>query len=103
MQTKNVHYSERPNRFVIQSNGQKAYVEFPLNVTEVEREDGAEYVAETVYSLETTNTANLADRIEANYDAWLLRAKTPKMPQTTLEDVVEAVNMLQELIIGGEL
>lgn len=76
-------------------------MEFPLNVTEVEAEEGTHYVAEMVYSLSTTATSDLADRIEANFDAWLKKAKEPEMPQTTLEDVVEAVNMLQELIIGG--
>ena len=101
MLTKNVHYSERPNRFEIQSNGQKACVEFPLNITEVETEEGTEFVAATVYSLETSYTPNLAERIEADFDSWLKKAKEPEMPQTTLEDVVEAVNMLQELIIGG--
>ena len=102
MLTTNVHYSERPHRFEIQSNGQKACVECPLNITEVETEEGTEFVAASVYSLETVYTPNLAERIEANFEAWLKKAKEPEMPQTTLEDVVEAVNMLQELIIGGE-
>ena len=102
MMTRSVYYSEKPNRFEIRSNGQSACVEFPLNVTEVETEEGTHYVAEVVYSLSTMATSDLADRIEENFDAWLRKAKEPEMPQTTLEDVVEAVNMLQELIIGGE-
>lgn len=103
MQTKNVIYPRRPNRFEIQSNGEKACVEFPLNVTEVETEDGTQYVAEVVYSVVTVATSDLEERVSSNFDAWLRKAKEPEMPQATLADVVEAVNMLQELIIGGEL
>ena len=103
MMTRSVYNSDKPNSYEIRSNGQRAGVEFPLNVTEVETEEGTHYVEEVVYSLSTMATSDLADRIEENFDAWLRKAKEPEMPQTTLEDVVEAVNMLQELIIGGEL
>ena len=102
MLTKNVYYAVKPERFLITSTGNKAVVEFPLNVTEVEVEEGVQYLAESVYSLVTVNTANLADRIAQNYEAWLEKAKEPVSQEVTLEDVMEAVNVLTDIVLGGE-
>lgn len=87
---------------MIHSIGKKAVVEFPVNVSEVEKEEGVEYVAETVYSLETTYTSDLADRIEASFDAWLDRAKVVEPQETTLADVIDAVNALTDIVLGGD-
>ena len=100
MQTRNVHYAERPDDVMIRANGETAVVEFPVNVTEIEKEDVTEYVAEVVYSFETRYTADLEDRVKADYESWLDMARTPTPQQTTLADVVEALNTLTDLIIG---
>lgn len=101
MQTNDVYYAEQPNRVVVTVNGGNALVEFPVNVTEVETEDGKQYCAEKVYSLRTKATENLAERVEANYDAWLDIAKVVETPKTTVNDLVDAINALTDMVIGG--
>lgn len=101
MQTKNVYYSELPERVIVTDRGGKAIVEFPCDVTEVEKEDKVEYLAETVYYLETISTPNLKGRVEAEYEAWLNAAMKPSPQPANLSDVVEAINALTDIIIGG--
>lgn len=101
MQIKNVYYAERPDDVIITANKNKAVIEFPVNVTEIETEEGTQYKAATVYVLETANTTGLRQRVEDNYDAWLEKAKEPVPQTTTLEDVVDGLNALQEYIFGG--
>lgn len=103
MQTKNVYYSEQPESVIVNAFGDKAIIEFPVNVTEVEAEEGASWLAETVYCFETMNTPNLKERVEANYEAWLELAKKPAPQVTALDDVVEALNALTEIVLGGEI
>lgn len=102
MQTKNEHFGERPDRVVVRRNGKYALVLFPLNVTEVQTEDGSQWLAETVYSMRTMDRPDLKDRVNANYEAWLEVAKKAVEPQTpTMADLVDAVNTLTDLLIGG--
>lgn len=102
MQTRNVCYGELPNNVMVYTHGGEAVVEFPVNVTEVPTEDGSQWVAETVYYVRTRNTPGLEGRINANYAAWLEAAKKAIDPQTpTMADLVEAVNTLTDLLIGG--
>lgn len=101
MQTRNVHYAERPGEFVVRASGGRAVIEFPVNVTEVEREDGTEYVADIVYSCETRYTDDLEARVAENIAAWMEAARTPVPQSTTLADVVEALNALTDLVVGG--
>lgn len=103
MLIRNVHYAEKPKKVVITTCGSVSVVEFPLDVQEViieGEEDRVEYVADSVYSLTTMNTANLRERIEGNYEEWLEKAKEVVTPKTSLEDVMEAVNALAEIVIG---
>ena len=104
MQTKNVHYSTRPDLVIITENGRKATIEFPIDVTEIEKEfDGetiTEYLAETVYSFQTISVPNLKQKILTNYDAWLERAKIPEVQEITIEDLVEVIDALTDIIIG---
>lgn len=104
MQTKNVHYLERPDSVIVTENGRKAMVEFPINVNEVEREiEGeifTEYIAETVYYLPTIAVPNLKERVLANYEAWLEQAMIPEPKETTIEDLVEVIDALTDIIIG---
>ena len=103
MQTKNVIYGEQPNQVMIYFNGKRAKVEFPINVTEIETEEGSQWKAEKVYSLETAYTSDLAERVSENYEEWLDKAKQAEVQPATLSDVVDALNALQELVLGGEL
>lgn len=101
MQTRNVYYSSQPNRVIVNAAGKKAVIEFPIGVTEIETEEGKSWLAETVYSVETMATPNLETRVEANYDAWLELAKKPEPQSAVLEDVVDALNALTEIVLGG--
>lgn len=101
MQTKNVYYSEQPDRVIVTERGDKAIVEFPCNVTAIENEARTDFLAETVYFLETMPTPNLKNRVEAEYDAWLEAAKTPAPQAVNLTDVVDAINALTEIVLGG--
>lgn len=101
MQTKNVYYAEEPDRVMVTTCGDNALVEFPIGVTKVQADDGVQYLAKKVYSLKTRATANLKERIERNYDAWLDMAQVEEIPQTTISDLVEAVNALTDMMLGG--
>lgn len=101
MQTKNVYYAKRPDRVMVTTCGDNALVEFPAGVAEVQTDDGVQYLATKVYSIKTRATTNLKERVERNYDAWLGMAQTEEVPQTTISDLVEAVNALTDMIIGG--
>lgn len=103
MQTKNVYYSEQPDKVIITSNGKFAEVELPVNVTEIENEEGTQYVAETVYRTRTIAAPNLKERVLENYEQWLEKAKETEPQRTELSDVVEALNALTEIVLGGEL
>lgn len=101
MQIKNVYYGERPNRVIVTERGGRAVVEMPVNVREIETEDRTEWFAETVYYLFTTATPNLEARVEAEYEDWLELAKIPVVAPATLSDVIDAINTLTEIVIGG--
>ena len=70
--TENVHYAEQPNSVIINrvGNTYKCRIDFPIGVEE--EENG--FIAGKVYSLNTTWTKNISQRVERNYDAWLRRA-----------------------------
>ena len=78
----------------------RALVSFPLNVTELE--DNGGWMAAEVYDITRPWNEGLADAIDANYAVWLQRAKAESEPVATLEDVVEGLNELAEIILGGE-
>ena len=59
------------------------------------------YLAETVYSIATMLTLDLEDRINADFEAWLEKAKEPDAEKVELADVVDALNVLAEIVIGG--
>lgn len=101
MQTKNVYYSERPDKVIVTERGGKAIVEFPCRVEKIQSEDKGGWLAEIVYYLETMPTPNLRARVEAEYEAWLDVAKKPAPQPTNLADVVDAINALTDIIIGG--
>lgn len=103
MQTKNVYYAKEPDRVMVTTCGDNALVEFPIGVAKVQTDGGVQYFAKKVYSLKTRATGNLKERIERNYDAWLNMAQAEEeIPQTTISDLVEAVNALTDMILGGD-
>ena len=123
MLIKDVTYNELPEPCEIRRAGGKAVIVFPTNIEEVTVEDISEpevnsqgglpemgvqsstitqYIAHNVYQLETNWTPNLAQRVSDNYQAWLTKAKIPETKEATLADVIEAVNALTEVILGGE-
>lgn len=102
MLTKNVCYTSQPNRSIVYHHGDNAIVEFPVNVVEVTTEDGSQWLAEKVYSIRTRYTPGLENRVTVNYEAWFEAAKKAIDPQTpTMADLVDAVNTLTDLLIGG--
>ncbi len=72
MLTENVYYSEKPDKVIIRTNGKRAIVEFP---TKVSKAENGSYLAKCVYSLETMYTLNIEERVKANFDKWLEKAK----------------------------
>lgn len=107
MLTRNVHYAEEPEKVILNTCGSVSSVEFPVGVTEVTIEDPegerTEYVADAVYSLKLATVPNLKARIEADYDAWLERAMQIEPPKPSLDDIIEALDTLTDIIVGGEL
>lgn len=101
MQTKNVYYTEEPGRFIVNKRGANAVIEFPVDVQKLEGEERTEWLAKTVYAITTRYTENLADRIEADFELWLGAAKQTEPQPVDLNDVVEALNALTEIVIGG--
>lgn len=101
MLTNDVYYAERPEDIIVTVRSGKALVEFPVNVSEVETEDGPQWIAGAVYSLETVASDGLKNRIEENYDAWLKKAKEAEPQAVSLSDVVDAINALTDIVLGG--
>jgi hypothetical protein len=101
MLMKNVYYQEPPAPFEIRQHGKNATILFPTAVETVEGEEETQYFAKRVYVLETGYTPNLEERINNNFDLWLARAKVPEEVPTTLDDVVEAINALTDIVMGG--
>lgn len=100
---KNVHYQSRPDKVEITVKGRKAVVEIPVNVTESATEDGREFIAEKVYVVITKPTKNLKKRVESDLYAWINAATIQEPePETTIADVVEAINALTDIVLGGD-
>lgn len=123
MLIKNVTYNSQPDTFEIRRSGAKAVVLFPCDVEEIEIDNTPEmqnenesglpeigsgsstttqYIAHNVYYLETNWTANLEQRVAANVEGWKALAMVPESKEPTLNDVIEAVNALAEVVLGGE-
>lgn len=102
MITYDVFYDKRPEEIEIRANGESAVIEFPVNVKEVETEDGKQYCAERVYSVKARYTENLLERVRANKEAWLAKAMKIEVPKATVEDLVEAIDILTGIVLGGE-
>lgn len=102
MMIKNVFYAQQPNSVIINARGAKAIIEMPVDVSEIETEDGSQWKAEKVYYTETMNAPGLQKRVEENYDLWIEVAKQPAPQEVSLQDVVEAINALTDIIMGEE-
>ena len=105
MLTRSVFYSQEPERVSVHRIGRTGYtarVDFPVNVQQVIMPDEEPQYKADVYSVEVGFTVGLKERIENNYEAWLAVAKEIPAPQPTINDVIEAVNELTDIILGGE-
>lgn len=105
MLTRNVYYSQEPERVSVHRigrNGYTARVDFPVNVQQIIMLDDQPQYKADVYSIEVGFTVGLKERIENNYEAWLAVAKEIPAPQPTINDVIEAVNELTDIVLGGE-
>lgn len=104
MVVKNVCYAAMPDEVIVKQRGIRAVVEIPENVTEItyerDGEDVTEYVAEKVYCINTQYTKNLRERVLADKEAWKEVARQIAPVDTTLADVVEAINALTEIVLG---
>lgn len=105
MVLKNVIYGNRPDNVIVTVRGRNALVEIPTDVTEhTDERDGetaAEYIAGTVYAVQTLATANLKARVEDNINEWITLAKQTAPVEATIPDLVEAINVLTEIVLGG--
>ena len=78
----------------------RCLVSFPLEVSELE--DGSGWEAGEVYDMIRPWEPGLKAAIEANYEAYLDAAIRESEPVATLDDVVDAINELAEIVLGGE-
>lgn len=103
MLTKNVFYSERPERVIVNRIGNTGTcrVDLPVNIQEVEAPEGETQYKADVYSTIAGYTPNIAQRIEANYDAWLAKAQNePEPPEApSLLELQQTNAMLTECIL----
>ena len=103
MQTRNVHYSQQPERVIVSTNGSKAIIEFPINVREIAIPDPdgdrTEWVAEVVYYMYTSATPDLEERVSADYETWLAKAIIPEAKETTLDDLAEALDAIMDILM----
>ena len=105
MLTRGVYFANRPNRVEVHRIGEQGYtcrVDFPVNIQEIENDDGDVQYRADVYSLECGYTEGIAARINQNYEDWLAVAKEIIVPQPTVQDAIDAINALTEIVLGGE-
>lgn len=103
MLTKNVIYAERPDTVIVTPIAKtgRCYVEFPVNIREEPVEDGTQYIC-NLYTISRVLRPGLKEEVEANYEEWLEKAIIESEPELTVQDVMDAVNELAEIVLGGE-
>lgn len=104
MLTRNVYYAERPDPVQVFriGLGYTCRVDLPVNIREIQNDEGDTQFVADVYSVTAGYTPGIKERIEADYNGWLAVAKEIPAPQPTIQDVIEAVNELADIILGGE-
>lgn len=102
--TRNVYYGNKPEKaYVLKvANTNTCYVELPVNVEEIpgDGERDTQWKSD-VYSIRTLYKESLLEEVLSNYDAWLERAKEESIPEVTIDDVMETVNLLTSIVLGG--
>lgn len=106
MLTRNVYFAERPEKVVVNRIGDAGYscrVDFPVNIEEVAGPEGETQYRADVYAIETGFTYDIKERIQNRYDEWLALAKkrAEVEPETTIMDLVSAMNILTDFVMGG--
>ena len=103
MLTRNVFYSERPERVMVNRIGNtgNCRIDLPTNIEEVESPDGGTQFKADVYSLLAGYTPNIEQRVNDNYDVWLEKAQNEPepTPEPTLRELQETNDMLTECIL----
>lgn len=104
MLTRNVYFAERPERVIVNRIGATGYtcrVDLPVNIEEVAGPEGETQYKADVYSVNAGYTVNIAERIEANYEAWLAKAQNEPEPEPepNIRELKEANDMLTECIL----
>ena len=103
MLTKNVFYSERPERVIVNRIGNTGAcrIDLPINIVEVPSPDGETQFKADVYSMIAGYTPNIKQRVDGNYEAWLAKAEgePEPTPEPTLRELQETNNMLTECIL----
>lgn len=114
MLTRNVYFAERPEKVIVNRIGATGYtcrVDLPVNIEEVAGPEGETQYKAGVYSVNAGYTVNIAERIEANYEAWLAKAQNEPEPepvptlrelQETNAVLTECILEMSEIIYGGE-
>ncbi len=71
---KHVEFSNYPPAFEIAQLNENVVIRFYCDISKVTKDDHVSYFA-TCYEMTTRPSANLYNRIEKNYDAWIAKAK----------------------------
>lgn len=71
---KHVEFNNYPPAFELAQLNESVVIRFYCDVSEITKEDIVSYRA-TCYEMITRPSANLHNRIEKNYDAWIAKAK----------------------------
>lgn len=88
------YFTAEPDRIIYlpQSDG-SAEVRLRRNITSEETEEGQVWTADEVFF----RTRLPQEEVEAQFDSYFIEE-----PETTMDDLVEALNILTDLMIGEE-
>lgn len=95
-----------PQSFKIVTVGQDAFITFAENVEEIKIEEGVKYIYDS-YTLKTSTSPTLEQRIAEQYNKWLEKAKEAELKASISEfDIAEAnrkIEIIETMIEVGLL
>ena len=68
--------------------------------TDVDPDGNPIQIADEAYMEISSDEAPTREEVEADFEGWYAKATTP---ETTLQDAIDAINVLSDIIFGGEL
>lgn len=95
--TLNSEFSEQPRLFEIHENHGKVQIELHDNIREGVNAQGEQCWFADIYYLSTGNTANLAQRIERNFNAFLTLAKAKDADAEAKRQIEETALTTEEI------